>query len=473
MEKISGLVLDAYDDPSGRVLKSMYPQLDQLPERIKTAMPVTRDQLERLPDDVFALVLRQGDASIRKYACVDEGHTLLNIGYFLASFDKLPVEAVKTAAANLVTACGWYDIEPPEELKKLSTGAIPVIGKQQVWKDVDGTTYGNDAQSWDLQKTADVTGSPDMPSQVSKSDLAARKKPLSYAKTAEEMDHLVDTDAEGDEDTILAQAFGVSGENPEKLPQVKKVIEPHVDVTDKEPPRLIQSKEAEFYALPHLRKYPLDSYTQVKRASAYFDENYKMMPPDDRHTYAVNLLRRAQPMDIGVSKTAEAYGQLSYAPDEHVALCVGHRIHLLEQHADDTDVRRKLASIHDSNLYRELLETRHLMTPPMFARTLAEIDKIAGLDELWDQDVVDPFLSTFGKTASDDKDTLVVGNEYMKVCDLERFATSKADLVRKKFSEDFIEEFQKDPVAIFESMPMDQKVVIMRMVNAATETRMS
>lgn len=475
MEKISGLVLDVFDDAGGRVLKNLYPSAAELPGIVKTAMPLSRDQLHQLPDDVFALVLRQGDTTLRKYACVDAGNTTLHVAYFLMTHDKLPVEAVKTAADNLITACGWYDIEPPEELKKLSTGNLMTIGRQRVWKDADGTTYGSDGTSWDLQKTADVTGTADMPTQFGKNNLATRMKtPLSSPKTAADMDHLVDTEAEGDADTILEQAFGIIEKNPEALPQVKKTLNPVVDVTDKEPPRLIEEKQASHYALPYLRRYPLDSYHQVKAASVYFDEHWKMLDPDDRHTYAVNLLQRATPMDIPVSPLAQDYGSTKYASAEHIDICVGQRIQLLAPHTEGENEIAKYASAHAIDLYKELLANRPLLTASVFARTLGEIDKVAGLNEFWDHDVLDPYFSTFQKVAEDDtKDTLVIGNEYMKVPDLLRFVATKPDTIRGKFSEDFLEEMQADPVGIFQSMPMDQRLVIMHMVNGAVETSMS
>lgn len=460
MEKLGGLVLDAFDDLDGAVLKSAFPKASNLPKLVKTAMPVTREQLGRLPDDVFALVLRQGDTSLRKYACVDAGHTALNIAYFLLTHDKLPVEAVKTAAANLITACDWYDIDPPDELKKLSTGNLMTIGRQRVWKDTDGTTYGSDGTSWDLQKTADVVGTPDMPTQFSKEDLAAKKKPASYAKIAE------------DSDAILEQAFGIKEENIEALPQVKRTLEPHVDVTDKDPPKLLSEKTARYYAMPHERRFPLDGYDHVKLASKYFDEYNKMMSPEDRHTFAVNLVGRASPLGIPVSEEARNYGSTKYASAEHIDICVGQRILLLKPHVDGYNDNVKQASVHATSLYNNLLLNRPLLSPGVFARTLGEIDKLAGLSEYWGQDVVDPFYSTFQKTAESDdtKDAIVVGNEYMSASDLKAFAANKADMIRGKFSEDFLEEFQKDPTGIFDSLPMDQKLIVMRMVNSSQGT---
>ena len=100
MEKISGLILDAHDDAQGSVMKNLYPTLEDIPDLVKTAAPLSAEQRDALPDDAFALVLHNGDTSLRKYACIDAGNTALNIGYFLSTYHKLPVEAVKVAAAS-------------------------------------------------------------------------------------------------------------------------------------------------------------------------------------------------------------------------------------------------------------------------------------------------------------------------------------------------------------------------------------
>jgi hypothetical protein len=124
MEKLSGLVLDIYDDPAGTVLSSIFPTAESLPELVKKASKL---QLDKLPDDLFALVLHDGDVTLRKYACADSGNTALSVEYFMKTGYKLPVEAQKVAAANLVKACGWYGIEPPEALEKVAMGAMSML----------------------------------------------------------------------------------------------------------------------------------------------------------------------------------------------------------------------------------------------------------------------------------------------------------------------------------------------------------
>lgn len=120
MDKLSGLILDIYDDPDGGVLRSVFGGYDGVPELIKSAHALTASERGQLPDSLYALVLHDGDVTLRKYACVDAGNTALSVEYFLKTAHKLPVEAQKVAAENLATACGWYGITPPESLQKMA-----------------------------------------------------------------------------------------------------------------------------------------------------------------------------------------------------------------------------------------------------------------------------------------------------------------------------------------------------------------
>src|SRR5512137_776249 len=115
----TGSIIDFYDDPSGSVLEQRIPA-SSLPDFIKQASFLNDQDRSKLPDDVFALVLVDQGVPLRKYACTDKGNTALNVIYFLENHHKLPEEAQKTAAANLITACGWYDIEPPHQLQKIA-----------------------------------------------------------------------------------------------------------------------------------------------------------------------------------------------------------------------------------------------------------------------------------------------------------------------------------------------------------------
>jgi hypothetical protein len=120
MEKLSGLVLDVYDDSDGSVLRECFEDPDKLPEITKQAHVLTQAERSSLPDEAFALILVDGGVELKKFATIDPGNTALSVHYFLKSAHKLPVEAMHVAAENLWAACEQHGLETPKSLKKLA-----------------------------------------------------------------------------------------------------------------------------------------------------------------------------------------------------------------------------------------------------------------------------------------------------------------------------------------------------------------
>ena len=118
MEKLSGLIIDAYDDSDGRVLRHIFPEQTDLSELEKHAHALTPEEHSALPDEAFALVLVNDGQEFRKFATIDAGNTTLSIMYFLKTAHRLPMEAQEVAAANLEAACALYGLDAPELLKE-------------------------------------------------------------------------------------------------------------------------------------------------------------------------------------------------------------------------------------------------------------------------------------------------------------------------------------------------------------------
>jgi len=270
------------------------------------------------------------------------------------------------------------------------------------------------------------------------------------------------------DDEILKQAFRVVSVDAVEETKTASALTPSVDVSGKEAPKSLSYKTASRYALPLLGMYPLDTYGQVKQASAYFDEWHVHMSPSMRREYCHNLVKRASDLSMPVGALAARYGSDRYASKEQLKIAMDMRRSVLKSDADK-EVLDKLA------------EAQHGMLPEDFAATLGEFDNATGLNEFYGGGVPDNFHSTFQKSASavvhetetDPKDAVLVGNEYLPHRDLVSFARRGGTLLTRRFGEDFTQEFAKDPSGIFDSLPRDQKLVIMRMASAGNSTDMS
>lgn len=388
-----------------------------------------------------------------------------------------------------------------------------VVTKQQIWKDMFGNV---------LEKGAELAQTYDMPLSMSPSKskqkpegdkavipktagvsdaafyvLRGFKPPPDPAKIHDEFEHevannlgvsveearkgLAAQDAEEaagwpkskkasvervTDDDILKRAFelednedGVSGEQPAALPQAKS-LSPHVDVSAKEPPSESKEKKASRYACPSQGMYPLDGYDQVIKAASYFDEFGVRMEPEMRREYCHNLVKRASELGIKVSSVAARYGADTYASPEQIKIAL--------------DGRRALLEESDAAVLDKLAEAQPTMHPELFAETLHEFDRRNFLDQYYG-DIPDPYFSTFDKTADDKvvtesdaspSDAIIIGNEYLPVEKLLEFSKRGYDVMWNRFGLDVAKAFSDDPKGIFDSMPRDQKLIIMRLANS-------
>lgn len=252
--------------------------------------------------------------------------------------------------------------------------------------------------------------------------------------------------------TMPDVAEPVPGEQAPKNPQAQPV-KPRIDVSAKEPPKVIKEKQAQYLALPSVGRYPLDSYEQVKQAAAYYQENRQDFIPEHRREYCVNLMKRASVLGIPVSEEVQQYGGTRYASSSDIQVALD----LREQFLDDSHqhVLGKVASL------------RPVMEPEDFATLLGEFDKVAGIDCHYGSFIPDPFISVFTKEAESEEDgSHIIGNDIVSNTQLKAFANSPHfNAVEKQYGEDFAGEFKKDPIGIFKSLPADQKKIIARQAN--------
>jgi hypothetical protein len=322
--------------------------------------------------------------------------------------------------------------------------------REQLWKD----TYGNV-----LGKEAELAGTYDMPN--TKPAMKDGDKKAVIVKTAS---------AEESEDELLKIAFCLDlevnekaeppPESPARHPQ--STLRPHVDVSGKGPQRLTV-KKAEHYALPYDEMYPLDGYDQVKMASAYFEEHGGQMPFNVRREYCQNMVKRANELGIATSEEAQRYASAKYAAGSDIDMAIDARRHSLISE-DHIEILNKVA------------EQRSRMLPEQFAEVLVQFDKMANIAHLYGSYIPDPYLSTFGKEAAQESETapdesIIIGNEYVTMRKLVEFSKLRQAVVASRFGEEFAREFTKDPKGIFDSLPRDQKLVLMRMANNSDSAR--
>lgn len=392
-----GVVVDPYDDGFAS-LRDMF-NGKEMPEFIKEAAIMEADELGKLPDHAFAVVVIGQGEPIRKYACADKAHTAVNVMYFLRNSNSLPRSAKTKAASNLLRACTHYGLNPPAQLVKEAQGGKLLIkgdGREIV------TTGGGGAGG--AEKKSEVANTGPMP----------LSRPGKRIKTA----------------SVLESPYVEVDYYEEKVKTASH--DPATSVLN-----------GQLSLLP---------YDSVIKARDYFEEQGMYMHPRDRHEFCVKLAARADQIGVPVSDVVRKYGSRSYAPRGSIKVAFEQRSQLWA--GIDDRIGPSLAD--------DLLEKRASMDPELFVEALAELDAQTGIDQYWDNGIPDPWFSVFGheKKAAW---TWEQAGEYLNEEALKRFASECGEEIEDKFGEDMAKSMAKNPTTIFDSLPLEQKRVIARM----------
>lgn len=488
--------LDLYDDPTGEVLKSRISDPSQFPEFIKTAERLTPEEMDKLPDDVFALVAFDGPEKMRKFACVDKGNTALSVIYFLENNHVLPEEAMEKAAANLITACGWYELEPPDQLLELA--ADTEIGKEAALGALMGTvgagmTMADAGKKFQkrqqalkagmpgqqVMKVSELSGTHQMPATKTAS---LPGKAYSMKETAKRLFRegkvkgvLERSRKQGvgalavgprmgefmkDPETVKAMARGRQAVGKWVGKTKKASLDPYVDITGKEPHGFLVKRDrhnAQHHCMVKEgeARYPIDTATQVERADDYFRRFKDRFSPLERREYCVKLASRASELGFVPSDEVRDYASKDMElPRVKVAVY--------------TRMRHWREGSSERGLLQEMMDKCASVKPEVLAVALEHFDQMTGMDKMWDKEIPDPYASVFGMVKQAEW-SFTHGNESTTETRLKDAAKRRLSAIKQHFGEDLAEEFRKDPVQIFGSLPLDSKRIIMRIAGQVEE----
>jgi len=446
----TGTVIDFYDDPSGTVLKTKL-AFAQLPDYIRQADYQSEEKLAALPDDAFALVMVDQGNKIRKFACVDKGNTALSTLYFLENKDKLPEEAQKVAAANLVEYCQAFEIEPPWQLQKtaehvtLTHAGKPMPSAER--RELSQELFGG------KKKSADLTGSEVMPLQSNPN------------KEADADSQLNATDEKKAGVSDLVKKMRITSGKLNAMKDFDKKVQMHipkdadhlyVNTTGKSPPPKFEKKAHTRYCLEKLGqgRFPIDSYGEVLEANKWFEENGKSLHPQERREYCTKLAARADELHISVTDNIMKYAGKNFASADDVRASVCTRMQFWVDDAPERDA------------LRGMLDKYASASPDQFCIDLTAFDVQHGLDQYWDDFIVDPVACVFGMEKRAEwlweqgADRLTQDQLQEGVHDSQKIHALKA-----KFGPELASEIVEKPSEVFDSLPLDSKRIIARILN--------
>ena len=520
--RYSGVVIDWYDD-KGDTLKEKFPAIDDLPSVIKQANIRPR---EKLANEDFALVAIDGGHVLRKFACHDAGTTAMSVIYFMENHDKLPAEAQKIAAANLVDACLAYRITPPVQMTKMSgiidrvlnrIGASTAKGAVDVMKPeiAPAARLAGHEAAHEAVRSSSKAVQDEIAKTVLRLAGASGIGAVGGGMTAPEDSRVqgamrgagggllggllggsIGRFAKPSTGTNIGGAIGALGggmmagssdpghplasfsapgldvaigprrDVPQEPQQPNvEVIAPGsdekmassrvVDITGKQAPTKIKTAKPVTdgdYAviMPDGSKYyPLNTWDRVKTAEVYFQDNKIKMQPEVRRQFAVKLAAKSRQIGYPLDADIVDAGSTNRADDGHLQAAL--------------EMRKVACAPGDDRAFLdELFEKRASIDPDSFAEVLRRFDVSNGLDKGWDHVVLDPWSSTFGMQ----KVAEVVwedGPERVTSEELSHLALEHGGALRDVYGEKFTDEFMKDPVGIFNSLPLTWKRQVARL----------
>lgn len=446
-----GILLDVYDD-GGRLLVGL---ADQIPENVKTAAFLPREEVESLPEDLFALVLLDGKQRLKKYACADAASTELSTLYLLSNYRNLPVEAVKVAARNLGEARSLYGMPEASELTKLAEkGGAP-----------EPHGLGNVAEPQTGPKSTGVmVVGFERPGQkfVLSEDIKKREPTpeLKPGESADDANRLIDVFRAYIEGKRVGRASTIKKEGDltgtEVMPVGSKPLESKTvkklagagNVVRLGAPTVAQLF-MEKKATRSIAGLPLDTLADAQEAQRWFMSKLAYIPFDARPDLAQHILERREELQLPSEDALRKYGSDHYRPRDEMAGAICERRNLgvfVGQPAD----------------YSELVDYSIRHSARQYAEKLAELDRRQGFDVYWGNRIEDPWTATL---ASEKVADIVYSHGDVFVSDkhIELLAKNEREALEKILDDDVVEEFCKNPVTVYKSLPEPMKKVLGRL----------
>ena len=404
-------VYDFYDDPNGAVLNEKLNQ-DGLDQLLKHGHILSVTERDELPDRLFSLVIEGPEGRMRKYARNDLANTAVSTIYFLEKWRDLPAPAVKVAAANLMEGCHWYGLDVPPQLEKLALDPIT-------------STFAF----------------------LSARDAAKRGalKKQQFLRAA----GLPGSSAPG-----LAKAAGAEAG-----------IEPYVEVT-RDTPTAGDLIDWELAGVTTSR-VKTGSLQDFYDAIRMYEDSRVGWAPEQKVAFCRPLASWAE--DLGLlaemPEDARQYGNVKQADAEYITAMLETRAPYFREPKEYVEYLTKVAEITESSEGDEL------------ATKLAEYERQVYLSEYWGDGVPDPWRMVYGMTKTglrnipETEYTHGSGDQAISGPQIRDLAAHHRKELLNYFDDEFVNAFQIDPLAIFDSLPLDHKRAITRIYKKVKEKK--
>lgn len=190
------------------------------------------------------------------------------------------------------------------------------------------------------------------------------------------------------------------------------------------------------------RYYRVTNYSQCKEAAEHFDKNYMDLQPTDRVKVALGIITKAEEFGVALDDGAvKKYASVEYNPE--VDNYIAQRVQLLKERPEQA-------------VLLKLSEKKAGYPATVFAEVLEGIDKMAGLDALWDKQIPDPYAAVLG----DPIDAVKVAGRTVTLKEIRKVASNEGRL-QEFFRDELIAKFKAEPEKTFFELPESVQAAVL------------
>lgn len=446
MIKIASLVYDVYTDVHKQDLMKM---ASSMPDYVKDAELISEDQLDNLSDGDFALIFntREGE-TLRLFPILNKAHTWLAVQYFVRNKSKLPEEAQKIAATNILNAASFwevfYDLDESDldilrNLKKTNLTARRYKAEEGEKLPDLKESYSKVAQSNVVSKTLDISlsehGNRLEIKDITDLDKVAEAKAEARAKVAEE-------NGGG-----FVELMATSRRYFEKVADSDEII-----MRKREEMEKAAAADDDSYALVTTnidgtkeRFLRIDTPENFKTAQSTFDSQVSEIDPRYRVKIATKMRRVAEDCHWKIaSKNVELYSPKAF--NEKIAMNLNMRKDYI---IDDTN---------KAVLDLMIKKASTTWSPAQFAEELTRFDEVNKLEKFWGTAFPDPYASI----ASVEKVANVAGYDITEE-ELMALAQDPSKL-NGVLDASMIKDFSTNPVEFFNALPKPHQQMLVGLI---------
>ena len=214
-------------------------------------------------------------------------------------------------------------------------------------------------------------------------------------------------------------------------------------------------------------KYPLETEDQVKTASEYFSKYLQRFNPMERITAAVNIEKRAatlgvdieEPWVLNYSRVMKKAAQ--YSPDFESSIKM--RKEACAKTKATVNISGK--SIAAMDFLDKMASQKNEIPGIAMMKGLQEFDKLANLEQFYDNDILDPVMSVFGSLNNPKFDSVKVAGDLTNY-DLMSASMNpeKMEKISRSFGKNMSERFKTGPIKTASDMTSPEQSLLQELV---------